>query len=62
MRPLWQHPSEPVEYSRFLKARQWTSWQMRVAEICHRSGHPKIGFPCDEDEMGTAANGSFVLR
>ena len=60
--PLWQNPREPVEYSRYLKGRQWTSWQIRVAEICHRAGQHKIGFPCDEDEIRTTANGSFVLR
>ena len=62
MPPIWQTPREPVEYIQYLKARHWTSWQIRVAEICHRAGHPNIGFPCDEDEIGTAANGSFVLR
>lgn len=62
MPPLWKHPDEQFEYSHYLKSRHWTSWQIRVAEVCHRSGHPKIGFPCDEDEIGTANNGSFILR
>jgi len=62
MPPLWQDPREPVEYSRYLKARRWTCWQTRVAGICHRNDQPKAGFPCDEDEIGTTANGSFVLN
>jgi len=62
MPPLWKKLGESAEYSHYLKDRKWTSWQIRVAEICHRNDYSKIGFPCDEDEMGKAANGSFVLR
>ena len=61
MPPLWQSSQEQRDYDRYVSARLWTNRQIGVAGICHRISHPKVGFPCDTDEIGTAANGSFTL-
>ncbi len=62
MPPLWRNAQEQTDYSNCVNARRWTNWQRGAAAICHRAGHPKIGFPCDTNEIGPADNGSFVLQ
>lgn len=62
MPPLWKNAQEQTDYTRNVSAGRWTNWQIGVAAICHRVGHPQVGFPCDANEISTSANGSFVLR
>ncbi|HEY3332032.1 MAG TPA: DUF1906 domain-containing protein [Capsulimonadaceae bacterium] len=59
--PLFKSPTEAAAYYTYHKQRQWTMWQIGEMAISHRVGQPKIGFPCDGNEIGPLPNGSFTV-